>query len=186
VNERVRLAGPDDAAAIAAIYAPIVTGTWISFEEVAPDEPEMRARIERATGRWPFLCAERAGEIAGYAYAYPHRDRAAYRWSIDASVYVAEDYRRGGVARRLYETLFAILREQRYYNVFAGITLPNDASVGFHHRLGFTDVGIYRNVGFKLGAWRDTIWMQRVLQLPHGSPEEPVAMRDLNWPGAAP
>jgi L-amino acid N-acyltransferase YncA len=187
VSDRIRFVEPHDAAAIAAIYAPIVAGTWISFEEVPPGESEMRERIEHAAGSWPFLCIERTGGIAGYAYASPHRERASYRWSVDVSVYVHEGCRRTGVARRLYETLFAILREQGYYNAFAGITLPNDASVGLHHRLGFNDVGIYRNVGYKLGAWRDTIWMQRGLKDARGVPSEPIPLRALagtdlgNW-----
>jgi phosphinothricin acetyltransferase len=177
---RVRLAEPADAADVAAIYAPIVTGTWISFEEIAPDAREIRRRIERAIGIWPFLCFERDGSVAGYAYASPHRERAAYRWSADVSVYVAEGFRRGGAARRLYAALFAILREQGYYNAFAGITLPNDASVGLHHRMGFADVGIYRNVGYKLGAWHDTIWMQRPLRAAQGTPDDPVPLRTLS------
>jgi L-amino acid N-acyltransferase YncA len=175
VSERIRFAASSDASAIAAIYAPIVSETWISFEEMPPDETEMRRRIETARGVWPFLCADREGDIAGYAYASAHRERAAYRWSADVSVYVDERYRRSGVARRLYQTLLHVLRDQGYHNAFAGIALPNDASIGFHHRMGFTDVGIYRNVGFKLGAWHDTIWMQHVLREPSGTPAEPRA-----------
>jgi phosphinothricin acetyltransferase len=139
----------------------------------------VRARIDRASGLWPFLCLERAGEVAGFAYAYPHRDRASYRWSIDTSVYVKDGYRRAGIARRLYEALFEILRAQGYYNAFAGIALPNDVSVAFHHRLGFSDIGIYRNAGYKLGAWHDTIWMQRELHPPNENPAEPIALRAL-------
>jgi phosphinothricin acetyltransferase len=175
VSETIRFASAGDASAIAAIYAPIVADTWISFEETPPDETEMRRRIDKARGVWPFLCAERNGDISGYAYASAHRERAAYRWSADVSVYVDERYRRSGIARRLYDTLLYVLQEQGYHNAFAGIALPNDASVGFHHRMGFTDVGIYRNVGYKLGAWHDTIWMQRVLREPSGSPAEPRA-----------
>lgn len=175
VSETIRFAGPADAGAIAAIYAPIVADTWISFEETPPDEAEMRRRIDKARGIWPFLCAERDGDIAGYAYASAHRERAAYRWSADVSVYVDERYRRSGAARRLYDTLLYVLHEQGYHNAFAGIALPNEASVGFHHRMGFTDVGIYRNAGFKLGAWHDTIWMQRILREPSGTPSEPRA-----------
>ncbi len=174
------MAEPADAAPVAAIYAPIVSGTWISFEEQAPGVDEMRGRIERATGIWPFLCYERDDSVAGYAYASRHRERAAYRWSVDVSVYVAETSRRAGAARRLYEALFAILREQGYYNAFAGITLPNDASVGLHHQMGFSDVGVYRNAGYKLGAWHDTIWMQRPLQAARGAPSEPIPLSALS------
>jgi phosphinothricin acetyltransferase len=175
----VRIAQPHDAAEIAAIYAPIVTGTWISFEEVPPDETSMRGRIEAAAGVLPFLAYEREGAVAGYAYASRHRERASYRWSVDCSAYVRADVRRGGVARALYEVLFALLARQGYYNLFAGITLPNDPSVAFHRTLGFEDVGRYRNVGFKLGAWRDTLWLQRVLREPDSHPEEPLRLDQL-------
>lgn len=175
----VRRATPDDAAAIAAIYAPIVADTWISFEEIPPTESQMRARIETVGGWFPFLCCEREGELAGYAYASRHRERAAYRWSIDVSAYVHERFRRGGVARRLYEALFEIVTRQGYYNAFAGITLPNEASVAFHRDLGFAEVGCYRNVGYKLGAWRDTLWLQRELRKPDARPEEPVSLQSL-------
>ena len=170
----VRFARPDDAAAIAAIYAPIVAATWISFEEVPPSAADMRARIEAAAGKYPFLCCERAGEIAGYAYASRHRERASYRWSVDVSAYVDERFRRSGVARGLYESLFEILPRQNYRNAFAGITLPNEPSVAFHHDLGFVDVGRYRNVGYKLDAWRDTLWLQRELREPGPRPDEPI------------
>jgi L-amino acid N-acyltransferase YncA len=175
----VRFARPDDAAAIAAIYAPIVTDTWISFEEIPPDEAAMRARIERAAVAFPFLCCERGGSVAGYAYASAHRARAAYRWSIDVSAYVDERFRRRGVARSLYVALFDIAARQGYRNAFAGITLPNTPSVGFHRELGFVDVGKYRNVGFKLGAWRDTLWLQRELRPATDAPREPIPLCEL-------
>jgi phosphinothricin acetyltransferase len=180
MSEVIRFAEARDAPAIAEIYAPIVANTWISFEETVPDESEMKRRIEKAKDVLPFLCAERDGTVAGYAYASPHRERASYRWSVDVSVYVGDGYRRVGVARRLYASLLAIASAQGYRNAFAGIALPNEASVGFHHRMGFSDVGIYRNVGFKLGAWHDTIWMQRVLNEPSATPSEPRPLSALS------
>jgi phosphinothricin acetyltransferase len=181
-RDGIRLAREDDAAQIAAIYAPIVAGTWISFEEVPPDEAEMRRRIAGLAGVFPFLCFEREGRVAGYAYASAHRERPAYRWSVDVSAYVHENDRRSGVARSLYENLFALLSRQGYHNAFAGITLPNDASVGLHRSLGFFDVARYRNVGYKCGAWRDTVWLQRELLPPVGAPGEPIRLAKLEPP----
>jgi L-amino acid N-acyltransferase YncA len=117
------------------------------------------------------------GAVLGYAYASPHRERAAYRWSVDVAVYIAEQARRRGVGRQLYSTLFAMLVELGYYNAFAGVTLPNPASVGLHESMGFTPVGVYRNVGYKLGAWHDVGWWRRPLQPPAADPAEPRSLR---------
>ena len=154
----IRVATPDDAAAFAAIYAPIVTDTHISFEEQAPSVHEMRERIV-ATLKWtPWLAAIVDDEIAGYAYAGRHRERAGYRWSVDVSVYLDPGVRGRGVGRALYERLFLILEQQGFRNAYAGITLPNDASIGLHRALGFEPIGIYRRVGWKTGAWYDVAW----------------------------
>lgn len=169
----IRLATAADAAEIAGIYAPFVTGTAISFESEPPDAAEMRRRIEDTLAYAPWLVFEEAGRILGYAYACQHRSRAAYRWSIDVSVYVRPEAHRRGIARRLYERLFAASVKLGYVTAFAGITLPNAASVGFHQSLGFTPVGTYRNVGYKFGAWRDTGWFQRPLGVPPERPAEP-------------
>ena len=176
---RIRLAAPVDAAAMLAIYAPIVRETIISFELDPPTTLEMRGRIESGWPRWPWLVCERAGELLGYAYASQHRTRAAYQWSVDSSVYVRADARRGGVARALYTSLFAILELQGFRNAYAGITLPNDASVGFHEALGFEPVGVYRNVGYKLGAWRDVGWWARGLSEHGPDPSPPIHLTAL-------
>ena len=162
---QLRVATPGDAAGIAAIYAPIVERTAISFEVEAPSDAAMGRRIEQSQDRWPWLVAV-DGDILGYAYAGEHRTRAAYRWSVDVSVYVTENARRRGVGRRLYGALFAVLREQGFYNAFAGIALPNEPSLELHRAVGFTPVGVYRNVGYKFGAWRDVAWWQRQLLPP--------------------
>lgn len=177
---RIRLAASDDAAAMLAIYAPIVRDTIISFEVEPPSTDEMRGRIESGWPRWPWLACERAGDVLGYAYASQHRTRAAYQWSVDASVYVRADARRGGVARALYTSLFAILRLQGFRNAYAGITLPNAPSVAFHETLGFEPVGIYRNVGYKLGAWRDVGWWARDLAEHGPSPSSPVDLASVS------
>lgn len=163
VQSLIRLATANDAPAIAEIYRPIVESTAISFETVAPDADEMRRRIENLSGLFPWLVCESDGVIAGYVYASRHRERAAYRWSVDTSVYVDDRFRRRGIGHALYLSLFAVLNAQGYANAFAGITLPSPASVGLHEHLGFTSVGVYRRVGYKLGAWHDVGWWQRPL-----------------------
>jgi phosphinothricin acetyltransferase len=155
-----------DAAACAAIYAPSVIDGVASLEERAPDAGEMAERIQRTSGRYPWLLAELDGAVAGYAYASEHRARASYRWATDVTVYVARSHHRRGVGRALYETLLPLLARQGYYVACAGITLPNDASVGLHEALGFTLIGVYRNIGFKHGAWRDVAWWQAELSPP--------------------
>ena len=175
---QIRFATPGDAEAIAAIYEPIVAATSISFEEVAPPAAEIRSRMARAA-TWPWLVAERGGALAGYVYAGQHRTRAAYRWSVDVSAYVAEGARRSGLGSKLYAALFRLLAAQGYRNAFAGITLPNDASVALHRAVGFEPIGVYRNAGFKLGAWHDVSWWQRELLAPEDAPASPVDVDTL-------
>jgi phosphinothricin acetyltransferase len=176
----IRLATPDDAAEVAAIYAPAVTERATSFELEAPDAAEMARRIERTLGRTPWLVCARAGVVLGYAYASAHRERAAYRWSVDVSAYVRADARRGGVGRGLYASLFAVLARQGFRNAYAGVTLPNDASVGLHRAVGFTPVGVYRGVGYKLGAWHDVAWFEREIAPRVSDPPEPAPLPDVD------
>src|SRR5436190_21849553 len=131
----IRLASADDAGAIAAIYRPAVEGTAISFETEPPDEQEMRRRIVEILRGHPWLLLERSGEVVGYAYASPHRARAAYQWSVDMSAYVDERFRGQGVGHALYLSLLAILSAQGFVNAYAGITLPNPQSVALHQRV---------------------------------------------------
>jgi len=172
---QIRLAQPQDARAIAAIYAPIVENTHISFEERAPGTQEMRERIVAGSVKYPWLVAVDRDAVVGYAYASAHRSRAGYRWSVDSTVYVAENARGRGVGKAVYAELFERLRAQRFHNVFAGIALPNDASIALHRSLGFTHVGVYRRVGYKDGAWRDTSWWQLRLTNDAAPPDEPLA-----------
>lgn len=175
-----RIARAEDASAIAEIYAPYVRDTIISFETDAPDADEMRGRIERIGAQYPWLVALQDGKIVGYAYACEHRVRLAYRWSVDAAVYLPASAHGRGIGRGLYERLFALLREQGYVNAFAGITLPNDASVGIHEHMGFVPIGIYRRVGYKCGAWHDVGWWQLVLREPPADPPDPIAFPRLD------
>jgi L-amino acid N-acyltransferase YncA len=163
-----------DAATCAAIYAPFVRETVISLEEVAPSTAEMAQRIERVSLTHPWLVAEDAGTVAGFAYATPHRERVSYRWATDVSVYVDAGHRRCGVGRTLYRELFGLLIRQGLWVACAGVTLPNDASVALHESFGFQPVGIYRRIGWKAGAWRDVGWWQLDLVAPApGAPAEP-------------
>lgn len=175
----IRLARPGDIPAITAIYAPFVSDTVISFEMVPPTEDEMATRLAKTLARFPWLVADADGEVAGYAYAGPHRERAAYQWSTDVSVYLHKDWHGRGVGRLLYQRLFAMLRRQGYYNVYGGITLPNPASVALHQAMGLTAVGIYQRVGYKAGAWHDVGWWQGVLQERVFDPEPPRALQDI-------
>lgn len=169
----VRSAAPADGEACAAIYRPHVEASATSFEERAPDREEMAERIRRTSKTHPWLVAERDGAICGFAYAGPHRSRAAYRWAVDVAVYVAADRSGEGVGRALYEALLARLREQGFYVACAGITLPNEASVALHESLGFVSVGVFRRIGWKQGGWRDVGWWELELREPGGPPAEP-------------
>jgi L-amino acid N-acyltransferase YncA len=166
----IRAATPEDGAACAAIYAPYVTDTVISFETEAPDAAELSARIAKSIA-WFVL--EDQGSIAGYAYAGPFHPRAAYRWACEVSVYLELGRRRTGAGRALYDVLLADLTERGYRVAIAGMTLPNAASEGLHRALGFEPVGTYRRVGYKFGAWHDVAWTQRVLADSEDPPEEP-------------
>ncbi|HET6869532.1 MAG TPA: arsinothricin resistance N-acetyltransferase ArsN1 family B [Solirubrobacteraceae bacterium] len=149
-----------DAAACAAIYAPFVRDTPISLEEDPPTANQIAERIETTTRTHPWLVAQDKDELIGYAYATRHRERACYRWATDVTVYVAPQSQRRGVGRALYQTLFDLLAEQGFRMACAGITLPNQASVGLHESLGFQPVGVYRNIGWKFGTWYDVGWWQ--------------------------
>jgi L-amino acid N-acyltransferase YncA len=170
----IRLASERDAEQVAAIYAPNVTDAIISFELEPPTADEMRRRIELTLRRYPWLVCERQGRVLGYTYAGAHGSRAAYQWSVDVSVYVHEDARRTGVGRALYTSLFAALELQGFYNAYAGATLPNPASVGLHEAVGFRLVGVYRGVGYKLGAWHDVVWWHLLLRERVADPNPPV------------
>jgi len=178
---KLRFATPEDAVGIHAIYAPIVANLPISFEEEPPSIEEIAARIVQLSPGYPWLvAAEDDGAIRGYAYASQHRTRAAYRWSVDVSVYVDDRQQRQGLGRMLYTALLQLLKDQGYRQAFAGIALPNEASVGLHEALGFVLVGVYRQVGWKLGAWHDVGWWQRDQGLPPGEPAEPRALHELD------
>ena len=170
---KVREASALDGAACAAIYAPYVTGTAITFEIETPSAIEMAQRIADTQVTHAWMVLEDEGRVVGYAYARPMKERAAYRWSCEVSVYLEQGRRRTGGGRALYEALFERLIERGYRTAIAGMTLPNEASVGLHTALGFEEIGTYRKVGWKLGAWHDVHWRQRPLAVLPDPPEEP-------------
>jgi len=171
--QTVRAATAADAGACAAVYAPYVTDTVVSFETVPPTPEEMARRIAAANRGHAWLVVEDEGRVVGYAYGGPFAPRAAYRWSCEVSVYLEGGRRRTGAGRRLYEALLARMVERGFGTALAGMTLPNEASEGFHRGMGFEPVGTYRRIGFKHGAWRDVAWVQRALADLGDRPPEP-------------
>lgn len=184
METHIRLATSRDAAGIRAIYAPVVRETPISFEVVPPSVEEIGARVGKTSGRYPWLVCASQEKVLGYAYAGGHSERAAYQWSVDVSVYVHARARRIGVGRALYDTLFSILRMQGFVRAYAGITLPNEASVGFHESFGFTSVGIFSQVGYKMGAWHDVGYWQLTLQSSNNPPSPPRSLPLLSEDGS--
>lgn len=160
MNPRIRMADAADAGAVRAVYAPCVEHTAISFELVVPSVAEMAARITERQPQHPWLVLEDGGAVVGYAYAGRFSGRAAYDWSVEASIYLDEAVRGRGAGRALYTALFALLAAQGYRRLLAGITLPNPASVALHERMGLTPVGVYRRVGWKFDRWHDVGWWQ--------------------------
>ena len=159
----IRAATADHAARCAEIYAPFVTGGWVSFEHAPPSAAEMAKRIALNGASHSWLVAEVEGQTAGYAYGSPHRTREAYQTSCDVAVYVDPAFGRMGIGRALYGDLLQILKARGFHAAFAGIALPNPASIGLHEAMGFAPLGIYCEVGWKMGGWRDVGWWQRLL-----------------------
>lgn len=169
----VRDAAAADAAACAAIYAPYVRETTVSFELEPPTPAQMAERIAAAQTVHAWLVLEADGRVVGFAYGLRFSARPAYRWSVEVSIYLDRDRQRTGGGRRLYQGLLARLAERGYRRAFAGMSLPNESSAGFHRALGFEPVGVYRRVGWKHGAWRDVAWVQRTIADGDDPPGQP-------------
>jgi L-amino acid N-acyltransferase YncA len=160
---RIRDATPADAPALLEIYRPFVVDTAVSFEMDAPSVAELEERIKRALGKWAWLVAENERGPLGYAYATSHRSRGAYLWSVETSAYVHTDHRGKGLGKSLYRAL-PVLAAKGYCNAYAGIALPNDASVALHRSVGFAPVGVFHRAGWKFGRWHDVSWWQLSLR----------------------
>lgn len=180
----IRLATEHDAEQIAAIYRPAVADRVTSLEFEPPTPEEMSQRVLNTLRRTPWLVGEsreEPGRILGYAYASSHKDRLGYQWSVDVSVYVADDAHRRGIGRSLYVPLLSVLRMQGFVNAYAGLTLPNPASEGLHRALGFQTVAVYDRVGYKFGAWHSVMWLWLALAPHEANPTPPrvlPAVRD--------
>jgi len=171
MEKRIRSIELSDAEAVRSIYAPFVSDNATSFEIEPPDITAIEQRIRDLKDQYPWLVFEADGKVLGYAYASPHRTRHAYQWCVDVSVYIHGLAQHCGVGRALYAALFEMLSQQGYVNVYAGITLPNPASVGLHQSLGFVPVGVYSRVGFKFGKWHDVVWLHlRLSETPIPTP----------------
>ena len=156
----IRRADPEqDAAACLAIYAPFITDSVISFEATPPSLSEFAERIARYSRTHEYLVAEEDGKVIGFAYGSPHRERAAYRWTAETSIYIDPDHHGRGIGKKLYERLLGLLRAQGIRTVLAGATLPNDASIALHRRCGFVQVGVLPSVGWKFDRWHDVAWL---------------------------
>lgn len=174
MHSQIRLVTEKDAVQILEIYAPFCgESSSVSFEVQPPSQNEMISRINSILEYLPWLVYERNGEILGYVYAALHRQRAAYQWSVEVSVYIRETERRSGIGQALYTSLFKILVLQGYFNAYAGMTLPNPGSVRLHEKMGFKQIGTYHRVGYKNGAWRDVAWCELLLQPLVSNPEKP-------------
>ena len=181
MNGSFRLATVDDGDAILDIYAPYVSDTAISLEFKPPSAAEFRERIRSIAGFYPYLVHESDGKIDGYAYATRHAEREGYRYNVTVSVYLRPESRRAGIGRGLYSRLLFLLREQGVVNAYAVITMPNDASVGFHESFGFDSAYAMKRSGWKFGEWRDILWMEKRLRDCDGSPGELRGINELRF-----
>lgn len=178
-NYNIRLITPADAEAALAVYAPYVLHTANTFEYEIPSVDDFRTKIEKITAQYPWLVCECDGEIVGYAYGSTHRERAAYQWSPESTVYISDKHHRKGIARILYNTLFALLQQQGYINVFASVLVTNVNSVEFHRAYGFEEIGLFKNIGYKLGEWHTNLWFQYTLQEHIIDPPVPIPITKL-------
>lgn len=172
IKSALRAATVADADKMLAIYSPYVTDTTVSSEYEPPSLEEFSDRIKTYGEKLPWLVCIIENEVVGYGYAAPHRKRAAYQWSVETSIYVAEKWQRHGVAAAIYSALFEILYAQGYYSIFVGITSPNEKSVAFHTAMGFEHSGSYHKSMYKFGQWRDVSWMSKTLRPHIGQPEK--------------
>lgn len=189
-SSRIRIATRRDAAKLLEIYAPYVEKTAVTFEYEVPAVTEFEKRIDHILGKYPYLVAERAGDISGYAYAGVFKDRAAYRWAVETTVYVREDMKKMGTGRELYAALEKILSMQNILNLNACIAYPCEAedpyltrdSVQFHKRLGYQFAGKFHRCGYKFGRWYHMIWMEKFL----GGHTENPPVCEIFWRGKEP
>lgn len=175
----IRLAVPADAQQILDIYGPYIRDTSFTFETEVPSVDAFAERIHSYSQHWPWLVCEMDDIIVGYAYGARYRERTGYQWCVESSVYIHDRFQKTGIATALYTTLFELLKKQGYRNVYAVINLPNEKSVAFHEKMGFTHFATYEKVGYKLGKWKDVGWWQLVVNEYGEDPEPPVTFCEL-------
>lgn len=175
----IRLAKQSDAADMLEIYGPIVEQTATSFETETPSLSEFQQRIESYGSKAPWLVAELEGKVVGYAYATDHRSRKSYQWNQEVTVYVHHDFRKLGIARKLYLLLLDMLQAMNFCKAIAVITLPNDASIAFHRSIGFRHIGEMKNIGYKLGKWHATSWWDIDLHHNTQTPKDIKPLTDI-------
>ena len=176
----VRIATPGDAQGILDIYSPYILSTAFTFESEVPSLPDFQLRIDNCLQRYPWLVCIVDGLLAGYAYASAHRERTAYQWSCECSVYVQENFRGRRLGKELYAALFQVLKLQGLRNVYAGITLPNDPSISLHEGCGFEHFATYEHVGYKLGSWQKVGWWRLLINDLEKEPAPPIKFSQMN------
>lgn len=179
-NIRIRLANKSDIVSLLHIYAPYVTDTVITFEYEVPTISEFEKRLSNIQKKYPWLVCEINDNIVGYAYASDFREREAYDWSVDFSVYINPQYHRKNIGKALYFSLSELLKLQGYCNIYAGVTIPNIKSESLHESFGFTPIGIYQNVGYKFGSWHDVRWYALKIKEHIQSPIKPITFDKIN------
>lgn len=187
MNEEIaiRMANESDAEEILAIYAPYVLHTAITFEYVVPTVEEFKERIKKILKKFPYLVAVKDGNILGYAYVSPFKERAAYDWAVETSIYIKEECREGGIGKKLYLALEEILKKQNIINLNACIAYPNPASIGFHEHFGYKTVGHFTKCGYKFDTWYDMIWMEKMIGEHTIPPKSVIPVTELDFSGAA-
>lgn len=176
----IRMAVLEDAKEIYAIYEPYILNTVVSFEYDKVPLEVFAERIQKVSARYPWLVYTVEGEIAGYAYCSLHRERAAYAWDCECSVYIKDTYHKQGIGTALYKALFELVEAQGIYTIYSLICVPNEGSVALHKRFGFTEVGTYYNTAYKFGEWRDLLVLEKRLREPKSEPAELIPVTELN------
>jgi L-amino acid N-acyltransferase YncA len=175
----IRLIRTADSKNVLEVYKPYVVSTAITFEYDVPGLDDFSTRIETIANEYPWLVCSKDDIIIGYAYACKHRDRTAYQWSAESTIYMSSDYHGKGIGKVLYETLFSILKLQGYVNVYAGVALPNVKSEEFHKASGFYEIGDFEKIGYKLGKWHDVRWFQLLLTERSVNPPIPKSIKEI-------
>lgn len=176
----IRMADLEDAKEIYGIYEPYILNTVVSFEYDKVPLEVFKERIQKITGKYPWLVYTVEGEIAGYAYCSLHRERAAYAWDCECSVYIKDTYHKKGIGTALYKALFELAEAQGVYNIYSLICVPNEGSVALHKKFGFNELGTYSSTAYKFGEWRDLLVMEKRLREPKGAPDKLILAAELS------